>query len=92
MTTASERWFEGADPLEIARDLLDFSESCSKLSSDQPRLIAEYPNRWIAVYDGEVRANSKHLGALLKKMDALGIPQGSAIVRFIDTNPETLIL
>ena len=82
----------GSAPEDIARGLREFSKSAEMLANDQPRLIDEYPRKWIGVYRGEVSAKGDDLPSLLEKLERQGVPLGDTIVRFIEKNQRTLIL
>jgi hypothetical protein len=41
----------------IDKNLADFTAAARVLSSDQPRLIDQYPKEWVAVYHGGVVAH-----------------------------------
>ncbi len=77
---------------EVASGLTEFSEAAKRLSSDQPRLIDQYPDKWIAVAKEGVRASAETLDDLLSKVDRLGIPRFKLIIRLIERKPRTLIL
>lgn len=79
-------------PGEIDQELREFRKSAQLLSSDRPRLIEEFPQRWVAIYKGEVRLNSSSFSQLLTLIDEENIPRSSVIVRFIDKNIKTLVL
>lgn len=80
------------DPDEIVARLNTFRESARVFSSDQPRLIALYPEQWVAVVDGEVIAHSTSFETLMRQIEASGTPSQHVMVRFIDTNPGALIV
>jgi hypothetical protein len=82
----------GASAVEISRGLRRFSTAARLLSSDHPRLINKYPQRWVGVYGGKVAANAKTLSMLLSRLKDKGIPPSDTIIRFIDRNPRTFIL
>ena len=79
-------------PREIAASLRNFTESARILSRDHPRLIDEYPDRWVAVTRGAVRADGETHDEVLAKIDAAGIPRSEVIIRRIEREPRTLIL
>ena len=79
-------------PREIAASLREFTESARVLSSAHPRLIDEYPDKWIAVARGGVRAHADSLDELLATLDQEGIPRSEVIIRLIEREPRTLIL
>ena len=76
----------------IREDLADFRQSARAFSSDRPRLIDEYPRRWVAVLNGAVMADSESFPAIMERIDALGLPRARVMVRFIDESPRTMIL
>ena len=79
-------------PAEIAASLQAFSDSARVLSSNHPRLIDEYPDRWIAVFRGAVRADGDTLEEVLEEIDEARIPRSDLIIRFIEREPRTYIL
>lgn len=82
----------GGEPAEIARGLIEYAKSAEALSADQPRLIDEYPKKWVGVYQGKVSAGADDLQTLMSLLDEQGIPPGNAIIRFIERNQRTMIL
>lgn len=80
------------DPAEVARELELFAQDAALFSSDRDHLVETYAMRWVALYDGSVRADAPTLPRLLARVDALGIPRERAVVRFIDKNEPTMIL
>ncbi len=80
------------DPRKVDRELRKFQNAARVLSSDHPRLIDQYPNRWVAVYRGNVRATGGTLRSLISKVDSEGVPRDDVIVRFIDRHQRTLVL
>jgi len=81
----------GDSPENAASDLRDFARSSELLSSDVD-LAERYPQKWIAVYAGEVRAVADELDALLEELDDLEVPRSSTVVRYMEKEPRTLIL
>jgi hypothetical protein len=82
----------GAQPSKIDRELRRFAKAARALSADRPRLIAEYPSRWVGIHDGRVAAADTSLKRLLARLKRSGIPPQEAIVRFIDRKEKSLIL
>ena len=80
------------DPREVVKGLEDFGKSEALLSSSEPRMADRYPDEWIGLYAGEVRAHEPTLDAVLTELDSLGLPHEGVLVRYIAKNPETLIL
>ena len=77
---------------EVIRNLQEFARSAALLSSRQPRLIEEYPSRWIGVYRENVEASAEGLDELIEELKEKGIPLGDTIIRFISEERQTLIL
>ena len=87
---AAHEWL--GDSLEsAASELRDFARSSEMLSSDRD-LAQEYPQKWIAVYGGEVRAVADELATLLEELDRLDVPRSNTVVRYMEKEPRTLIL
>ncbi len=81
------------DPAELARrELQRFGRSARVLTTQYPRLIAHYPNEWIALYDGAVRAHGGSYQAVLDQVDRAGLPREHVMIQFIDTSPRSMIL
>ena len=91
LTQARARELFGA-PEAAAERLRAFRESAAVFSSSQPRLISEYPQEWVAVYGGEVRAHAADFDALLAQVDAAGLPRHAVLVRFVEQHPRAMIL
>ena len=79
------------DPEEVARDLLALSRAARALSSDNPRFIDQYPEKWVAIHGQEVLA-ADDLDDLLEDLDIRGISREGVIVRHITRTERVLIL
>lgn len=82
----------GGSPEKVAAELSVYSETAQILSDEQENLIGKYPLQWVCLHEGKVSASSRTLTALMGELKEQGIPAGTAIVRFIDKNQNTLIL
>jgi hypothetical protein len=80
------------NPNDVDRELRDFRKSAMVLSSKQHHLIQEYPEEWVAIYEGKVKAHGKSHELVLKKVDGQGIPRRQILVRFISKKPRAMIL
>ena len=80
------------DPREVNTSLTRFRNTARAFSSNHPRFIDEYPNKWLAVYDGAVVAFADTYDELLKKIDEEHLPRGQVMTRYIEENRRTLIL
>lgn len=77
------------DPHEVDRELQQFRRDTLVLSERRANLLKRYPQRWIAIYQGKVRANAESLQQVLEKADALGLPREKLVVRFINRHPRS---
>ena len=80
------------DPRKVAEDLQAFRETAKLLSSRHTRMVERYPDQWIALHSGEVKAHGDSIEAVLREIDELGLSRDQTIVRFIDREPRTMIL
>lgn len=80
------------DPRETRRRLERFSVSAQALSSDRVRLIEAYPDQWVAIHEGCVKAHAADLDELIEAVEQAGIRRDEVIVRFIERNQRALIL
>jgi len=79
-------------PEAVARSLREYQRSARVLSSNQPRLIDEYPDQWVAVSDSKVIANGKDVQRVLQQVDRKGFKRSDILIRFIERTQRTLIL
>ena len=80
------------NPADVVKELEAFRRSAKALSSDRPRMIDEYPNQWIAVVEGKVKANAKTFETLMGEVEKKKLPRRNLFIRFIDTTERTMIL
>ena len=80
------------DPRKVDDDLYAFRKTAMRLSSRHSRMVERYPNQWIALHSGRVRAHGDSLDAVLQEIDDKGLSRDRTIVRFIDKEPRTMIL
>lgn len=80
------------DPVRLDAELQRFRADTKLLSSRRMNLMAKYPKRWIAIYDGQVRADALSLKQVLAKVDELSLPREGVVVRFVDRNLHRMIL
>ncbi len=74
------------------RSLRNFQRSADVLSKNQPSLIDEYPDQWVAVSDSAVVAHGENLNSVLRQVDRNGFRRSDVIVRFIERTQRILIL
>ena len=80
------------DPRKVDQELRRFRKSSQRLSERQSRLIEQYPQEWVAGFDGKVVAHARTFTGLLTRVDKKKLPRGQVIVRYIDTTQRTMIL
>ena len=77
---------------EVHVGLREFSNRVREFDAKRVQLTEKYPNKWIAMCNGEIGAIADSLEDLLKEMDRLGIPRKGAVIEFMDTERRTMIL
>jgi len=75
------------DPAEFVRDMDLFKKSCDFFDAHYFELLARYPDQYIGMFDGEVRAHATDIHQLLAQMDALGVSRETTYIEFLATNP-----
>jgi len=80
------------DPVEFLRGHDSFKRSCDFSNAHHAELLERFPNEWVGIHDGEVRAHSTDLHDLLAQLDALQVPRDCSLVEFLETNPLPRIL
>ena len=75
----------------IIEGLRNFEQNAKVFSSDAPRMIDRYENRWVAVYRSEVAASDRTFSGLRRKIERKGIPLSETVIRHIDKEPKTFI-
>jgi hypothetical protein len=80
------------NPRTIDKELGDFRKSAMVLSSQRKHLISKYPEQWVAIHQGRVKAHSNKQEEVLSQIDHIGLPRKQVIVRFITKKPRAMIL
>jgi hypothetical protein len=80
------------DPRAIAKQIHDFRRSAVMFSSDAPRMIEQYEDKWVAVLDGEVKLEADDFEALFSEIVTQGISRQHVLVRHVQRDQRTLIL
>jgi hypothetical protein len=75
------------DPVEFMRDMDLFKKSCDFFDAHYFELLARYPDQYIGIFDGEVRAHATDINRLLAQLDALGVPRETTYIEFLATDP-----
>ena len=78
------------DPRRVIEEIQQAQESGKTLSSEQPHLIDEYAEKWVALHDGKVVAAAEAFDDLLKAVDPA--TRTHVLVRFIARSEQRMIL
>jgi uncharacterized protein DUF5678 len=57
-----------------------------------PELLRTYPEQWVAVFNQELVGADADFERLLSTIEQQGVPPGQALVRFVTTRNDILIL
>jgi hypothetical protein len=79
----------GGTPEQISSELAEFAAGARVLSQDRPRFIDEYPEKWVAVYRGQVAASGESLEEAARDASAKGLPREHLIMRHITRAEKT---
>jgi hypothetical protein len=55
-------------------------------------MIDRYPEQWVAVYDGKVKAHASDFDTVLSQIDKARIPRKLTLIRYIAKKPSSMIL
>lgn len=80
------------DPAEFVRRQLSFKKSCDFFDAHYHELLKQYPDEWIGIFDGEVRAHAADIHELLARLDSLQVPRGNSLIEILETNPLPKVL
>lgn len=69
-----------------------FKRSCEFFDVHYRELVSTYPDEFIGIFDGQVRAHAADLSEMLAQLDALGVPRGTTHIEFVAANPRVAIL
>ncbi len=83
---------EMGGPKVISRELREFSNRVQVFECKRAELTAQYPNKWIAMYNEDIVAVADSLQDLLSRMDDRGVPRKEAIVEYMDTEQRSMVL
>ncbi len=76
----------------IDSTLETFQESAQLFSSNKPRLVDEYENKWVAAHDGAIVAVADSLEDVMAMVCNVGIRPSETMIRHIDRDEKTLIM
>ena len=73
---------EFADPAHLER-MRAFEQSCKAELEHHEEWRREHPDKWIAVFGGELVASDSSEDVLLGKLEKLGLPIGEVLIDFL---------
>ncbi len=79
-------------PVEFVRRQLSFKKSCDYFDAHYFELLARYPDQYVGIFDGEVRAHSSDIHELLARLDSLQVPRDNSLIEILETNPLPKVL
>ena len=80
------------DVRQTVADLNTLGANTRCLEAARERILAQYPDRWVAFHDGEVVADSETIDGLLEAVSKLGLRWDLTARQLMETEPKTLIL
>lgn len=78
--------------MAISSEFRCFRKSGLLFSSHHKRMIDKYPEQWVAVYDGKVKAHDHDYDIVLSRIDQIGIPRELTLMRYITKNRSSMVL
>ena len=82
----------GVSAEEMRKGFVEFAESIKALEEAWDSLVASYPHEWIAFHDRKVELHADTLDEVILMIDKNDLPRENIIVRYVETEPTTLIL
>ncbi len=76
----------------VQQELERFTADAQYFDRHRQELLAQYPERWVAVYQQEVVGAARDLKRLIAQLERKGIPPAQAYRAFLTEREETLIL
>lgn len=70
----------------------DYVSSVRYFSKQEEVLRRKYPDKWVAIHKGQVRAVADTFSALVKEINEKKIPSAETLARKLEVRKRTLIL
>ena len=83
---------EMGGPAALIDDLEEFRKLHARMTGEYPRLVQQYPDKWIAMGKDGVVAAAVTRTQVLEAVDRKGVARSQTVVDFMDTDPPVLIL
>jgi hypothetical protein len=78
--------------VQAQQELDRFRQDMLFLDGHRDELLRRYPERWVAVYNGEVVGAAKDPKRLIRQLERKGIPPGEVYREYLTDREELLIL
>lgn len=82
----------GGGAEQVRQGLVDFQRRARQLDAQMVQLIQEHPLEWVAMPEGDGLVFAPSHSELLGRVRAAGAPTNSAVIKFLDPEPKTMIL
>ena len=76
----------------LAQRIQTHESLARKLDRERPRLLADYPDQWVAMGEDGVAATADTLRSLLAKLAERGVSEDEVYHEYIDAEPVTYLL
>jgi hypothetical protein len=76
----------------LGRTMEEFRSDCEYLAAHRDQLTAQFPEKWVAVFDREVVASSRTLEGLMPKLERKGVNRSTSVIDYLTTKPKRLHL
>ena len=87
--TEDDLWDMLGDP-EIAEETSQrFAADHRAVDAMIFELLERHPYKWIVFYDGHLRAVEETSTLAFERIQALGLPRGEVVVRYLNPKPDT---
>jgi hypothetical protein len=88
----SQTTLKGGRVSKMQAELQRFKRDTAYYEAHQEELLEQYPEQWVAIYDERVVGADADLHHLLTTIKEKGISPGQALVEYITSKDELLIL
>lgn len=78
--------------MKVQQELDRFRDDALYFDHHREELLAQYPDRWVAIYDQQVVGAAKDLKRLIKQVQRKGLSPGQVYRGHLSTKEELLIL
>ena len=80
------------EPKTVHKELREFTNQVHLMEARRAELTRAYPNKWIAMYAGDIKGVAESLEDLLEQLDRKAIPRARVVIEHMDPGRRTLVL